>query len=182
MSRDDFVRFLESLSPDKEEAERRYICLQNKLIGFFSMKGISDPESAAVEVLERATTKIIGGADVPDAERYCFGIARNVASERWRRQQRESSVFLLFIESLANDSSEEVERIQRVLKPCYEQLGEEDQKLLAAYCQVLRGRARAEHRRQLAETMKTTVLALRIRVTRLRSKLADCVRKRYGGV
>jgi hypothetical protein len=39
----------------------------------------------------------------------------------------------------------------------------------------LRGRARSEHRRRLAEQMKTTVVALRMRVTRLRGTLSDCV-------
>ncbi len=50
-----------------------------------------------------------------------------------------------------------------------------------AYCKILRGRERAEHRRRLAEKMKTTVVALRMRVTRLRGILSDCVRKHSGG-
>lgn len=179
MSPEEFARFLESLSPDAEEA----VCLYNrlrdkKLVGFFEMKGISDPLSAADEVLDRAAVKISGGANVPSVEKYCLGIARNVAKEKWREEQRESSVFLHFTQSLADNSAEEVERIQQVLKPCFEELPEEDQRLLQAYCQVLHGRPRAEHRRQLAETMKTSMLALRLRVTRLRGRLADSVRRR----
>jgi DNA-directed RNA polymerase specialized sigma24 family protein len=177
MRPEDFARFLEYLSPDMDEAGRRYIRLHDKLVNFFSLRGISDPANAADETVERARLKICAGADVPVVEAYCLGIARNVAKERWRREQKEHSVFPLFIESLANNSDEEVERIQRILKPCFEQLTKEDQAVLRAYCQELRGRPRAEHRRQLAEKMKTTMLGLRLRVTRLRSKLADCVRK-----
>ena len=71
---------------------------------------------------------------------------------------------------------QQLERIYHILKPCFEQLAVEEQNLLLAYCQVARGRARAEHRRQLAESMKTTMLALRMRVTRLRTNLANCVK------
>jgi hypothetical protein len=79
---------------------------------------------------------------------------------------------------LSDDSDEEIARIERVLKPCFEQLSDDERELLLGYCQVLRGRARAEHRRELAETKKTTVLALRMRVTRLRGILGECVEKR----
>lgn len=174
---DAFARFLEFLSPDAEEAGRRYTRLHKRLVGFFSMKGVSDPVSAADETIDRAILKITAGTPVPDADKYCMGIARNITKERFRRTQRESSAFLTFIEDLSNYSDEQVERIYRILKPCFEQLALEEQKLLMAYCQVIQGRARAEHRRHLAETMKTTVLALRMRVTRLRSILADCVKK-----
>ncbi len=171
-------RFLESLSPDTEEAGRRYTRLHERLVGFFRLKGISDPASAADETIDRAALKIVAGTHVPEADKYCLGIARNIAKERYRQSQRENSVFLKFIENLPDAANEQVERIYCILKPCFEQLASEEQELLLAYCQVIRGRARAEHRRHLAEIMKTTVLALRMRVTRLRNILMDCVRKR----
>jgi DNA-directed RNA polymerase specialized sigma24 family protein len=177
LGREAFTRLLQSLSPDAEEAGRRYTRLHNKLVGFFNMKGLSDPVSAADETLDRAAIKINAGTPVSEVDKYCMGIARNLAKEKLRRTQRENSVFIKFVEGLADSSGEQVERIYRVLKPCFEQLTTEDQKLLLAYCRVIRGRARAEYRRQLAETMMTTVLALRVRVTRLRSVLNDCVKK-----
>ena len=180
MSPDEFTRFLERLSPDTEEAGRRYIRLHKKLVGFFVMKGISDPTTAADETLDRAADKICGGAPVPDVDRYCVGIARNIARERWRREQRESAVFLLFTRNLADNSDEEVDRICQVLKPCFDRLNAEDQTLLSTYYRVFRGRERAEHRRQMARTHKTSVLALRMRVTRLRKILTDCVRELAG--
>jgi hypothetical protein len=171
------ARFLESLSLDTEEAGRRYTRLHERLVGFFRLKGISDPASAADETIDRAALKIIAGTPVPDADKYCLGIARNLAKEKYRSEQRESSAFLKFFETLADATNEQVERIYRILKPCFEQLASEEQELLLAYCQVPRGRARAEHRRHLAEIRKTTVLALRMRVTRLRNILTDCVKK-----
>jgi hypothetical protein len=173
-----FKKFLELLSPDTEEAGRRYTDLHRKLTGFFSLKGISDPVSATDETIDRAVVKIDAGVIVPDVQKYCLGIARNIAKERSRLRQRETSAFHTFIEDLSNSSAEQVERIYRVLKPCFEQLAADERQLLLAYCHEVQGRARAEHRRQLAEKMKMTVLALRVRVTRLRKSLTDCVQKR----
>lgn len=184
MSPDEFARFLECLAPDADAdaAGHRYARLHKKLEGFFAMRGISDPGDAADETLNRAASKICGGAPVPDAEKYCVGVARYIAKERWRREQRESASFLLFVKKLADNCDEEVSRIYLVLKPCFEQLSAEDQTFLSAYYGILRGRERAEHRRQLADSLKTSVVALRMRVTRLRSALTDCVRKCSGGL
>jgi hypothetical protein len=172
-----FARFLEFLSPEPEEAGRRYTRLHEKLVGFFSMRGISDSPGAADETIDRAVVKMAAGASISDMNNYCLGIARNIVRERLRYTQRENSAFRNFIEHLADSSEEQVERIYQVLKPCFEQLTAEEQQLLAAYCQVIRGSARIEHRRQMAEKMQTTMLALRMRVTRLRKILTDCVRK-----
>ena len=177
MDENKFARFLELLSPDSEEAGRRYASLHRKLTGFFSLKGTSDPVSAANETLDRAVLKIGAGAVVPDAVKYCSGIARNVAKERLREMRREASAFQGFIEGLRNSAGQQVERIYTVLKPCFEQLLVEDQELLRAYCAEIQGRARAKHRRELAESLMTNEFALRVRVSRLREKLAKCVEK-----
>ncbi|HJQ68559.1 MAG TPA: hypothetical protein VKA70_06290 [Blastocatellia bacterium] len=174
--------FLRVLSPDPEEAGRRYTNLQRRLIGFFTLKGLSDPVNAADETIDRAAVKIYAGAVVPDVEKYCLGIARNIAKERSRLIVRETRAFHKFVEDLGNSSAEQVERIYNILKPCFEQLAADERQLLLAYCHEIRGRARAEHRRKLAEAMKMTLLALRVRVTRLRNSLTDCVRKRSNAV
>jgi DNA-directed RNA polymerase specialized sigma24 family protein len=178
MSPEDFARFLESLSPDVEEAGRLYIRLERKLVGLFGMKGISDSTGAADETLKRAAENLAGGANVPSMENYCLGIARNVAREWWRREVREEVVFRRFVQDLADDSTEEVHRIEQVLKPCFEGLKSKDRELLLDYCSVPEGLSRAEHRRMLAEKLGLTLLALRIQVSRLRDRLEECVEGR----
>lgn len=177
VDRDAFARFLKFLSTDEETAARTYTRMHEKLVGFFNLRGISDPVSAADETIDRAIIKIEAGTPVSDVQKYCSGIARNIALERLRQAERETSAFHNFIESIQNSSDEQVERIYGLLKPCFEQLSAEEQTLLLAYCRIIQGRARAEHRRQLAVDMQTTVLALRMRVTRLRNNLTDCVKK-----
>lgn len=176
--REAFTRLLSTLSPDDEEAGRRYNSLHAKLVGFFKMKSVPDPKSAADEVLDRAGRRISEGALVTDVTGYCVGIARNVAKELLRKARRESSALLKFTGDVNECFAEEVERINRLLKPCFEQMTTAEQQLLRAYCYISRGRARAEHRRRLADEMKTTQKALRIRITRLRHKLWECVRNR----
>jgi DNA-directed RNA polymerase specialized sigma24 family protein len=178
MSPDDFAQFLKRLSPDADEAERRYVSLQKKLIGFLGMRDVSDPARDAAETLDRAAVRISRGANVPDVVNYCIGIARNVASESWRRERREDTVFRRFIDSLADGSAEEVERIQHMLKPCFENLEAESQELLVSYCRIPEGQSHAEHRRRLSEKMGITVRALRTQVSRLRDRLEDCVEGR----
>lgn len=173
-----FALFLKRLSPDGEEAARIYTRLHQKLINFFRMRGLSDPGDAADDTLDRAAARIAEGTPVPDADKYCLGIARNVAKERWRREQRELTTAQDFVALQRFDEEEEIKRIHLVLKPCLDELAAEERELLLAYCHVARGRERAEHRRHLAATRQTTVLALRMRVTRLRAVLTDCVRKR----
>lgn len=166
------------MSPDREEAGRLYTLLHKKLVGFFSSKGVSDPCNAADETIDRAVLKIADNTPVSDLNNFCLGIARYVAMERLRYPPRENSAFINFIKNLPNVPIEEIERYYGVLKHCFEKLTAPDQELLVAYCQVFRGRARADNRRRLAERMGLSVLALRMRVTRLRGVLTDCVRKR----
>jgi len=182
VSPEDFARILALLSPDSEEAGRRYTRLHAKLTGFFTMKGISDPLNAADETFDRAALKLSAGAIIPDLDKYCVGIARNIARERRRHMQRETLAFHRFIEEVDEFPVEQLQRIYGILKPCFEQLAVEEQQLLLAYCQEIRGRARADHRRQIAERMNVTVPALRIRVTRLRNRLTDCVQNRSDNV
>ena len=178
MSPEDFARILALLSPDNEEAGRRYTRLHKRLTGFFGMNGIADPLTAADETIDRAVLKIAAGTIVPDVDKYCVGIARNIARERRRFVQRENLAFQKFIEYVDDFPVKQLERIYGILKPCFEQLPVDEQQLLAAYCHKIKGQASAEVRRQLAETMKVTMLALRVRVNRLRNKLTDCVQKR----
>ena len=178
---EEFPRLLEALSPDVEEAARLYTRLHKRLVGFFRLRGVSDPGEAADETLDRAAIKIAHGAPVPDVGKYALGIARFVAKERLRAEQRDGAASAEFIDSLPEAFDEQAEAYYELLKTCFEQLGEEEQILLAAYCKIRRGRERSEHRRRLAEKMKTTVVALRMRVTRLRGILSDCVRKHSGG-
>lgn len=171
-----FSALLAFLCPeDPDEASNRYLRLHQKLAGYFRLKGMSDPINDADDALDRAGKKILEGVPIPDIDRFCMGIARNIVRERLRNRRRETSAFLHFFEHSQNDNSL-LDRIINLMKPCFEKLPAEDRDLLNSYCKVPPGLSRAEHRRQLAERLKSTIAALRIRVTRLRRALEDCVK------
>jgi hypothetical protein len=171
-----FTALLSFLGPeDTDEANDHYLRLHNKLAGYFRLKGMSDPITDADDALERAGKKILEGVLIPDIDRFCMGIARNIVLERLRNKRREDSAFVHFFEYSQNDNSL-VDRITNLMKPCFERLPPEDRDILNSYCKVPPGKSRAEHRRELAESVKSTIAALRIRVARLRRDLEECVR------
>jgi hypothetical protein len=173
-----FAALLTFLCPDDpEEASRCYLRLHQKLTGYFRLKGMYDPVNDADDALDRAGEKIVRGHNIPDIVKFCMGIARNIVHERLRHKKREESAFLKFIDNTQDNSTEAlVDRITNLMKPCFGQLPEDDRNLLMSYCRVPPGVERAEHRRQLAESLKSTIAALRIRVTRLRRVLDNCVK------
>jgi hypothetical protein len=167
---------LNFLNPDDpDEANRKYLHLHQKLAGHFRFKGMSDPDNDADEALDRAGKKILQGVLIPDIDRSCLGIARNIVHERLRNKKNEESAFKQFLENSQNDNTE-VEKMTNLMKQCFEKLPEEDRDLLHSYCKIPPGISRAEHRLQLAKKLKLSISALRIRITRLRRALEECVK------
>jgi DNA-directed RNA polymerase specialized sigma24 family protein len=172
-----FSSLLTFLCPDDpDEAGHRYLRLHQKLEGFFRTRGAADTSAAADETLDRAARRIAEGAAVPNVDNFCLGIARFIIKEGWRFNTRESSAFLQFLEQHEHATAEQIDRFS-LMKTCFEQLPQSDQDLLNSYCAALSGKERAKLRRELAEELNRTVSALRIRVTRLRQGLAECLKK-----
>lgn len=162
-------------SDDPDEAGRRYLRLHTKLEGYFRIRGVADTTAAADETLDRAGRRIAEGAEVPNVDNFCLGIARFIIKEGWRLNNRESTAFLQFLEQ-HNHATADVDRFS-LMKLCFEQLPQSARNLLNSYCAAPEGRARAKYRRELAEQMGFKVTNLRVRVTRLRQDLDNCVKE-----
>ena len=177
MDQQHFTILLKFLAPDDpEEAGQRYLNLHQKLEGYFRLRGVADPAGCADETLDRAGKRLADDAEVSDITHFCMGIARFIIMERWRVDTRESAAFLHFLE-LNESVSEDDLNLFSLMRSCLDQLPQYDRELLISYCIVPRGRERAQHRRELAVEKHFTVPALRIRVTRLRRGLDDCVKE-----
>ena len=171
-----FSRLLTFLcSEDPDEAGRRYLRLHKKLEGYFRTRGVADSTAAADETLDRAGRRIAEGAEVPNVDNFCLGIARFIIKEGWRLNTRESTAFLQFLEQHSH-STDDVDRLS-LMKSCFEQLPQSTRDLLNSYCAAPTGRARATYRRELADQLGFKVTNLRVRVTRLRRELDDCVKE-----
>jgi hypothetical protein len=172
-----FSRLLTFLFPeDPDEAGRRYLRLHQKLAGYFQFRGVADPTAAADEALDRAARRIAEGAEVPDIDKFCLGIARFIIKEGWRINNRESAAFLQFLEQHHSATEDQADRFS-LMKTCFEQLSQYDRDLLNSYCDAPPGRARAKYRLELAEQRGLTVTVVRVRVARLRQDLDNCVKE-----
>jgi DNA-directed RNA polymerase specialized sigma24 family protein len=179
MPNDFYPLLLGALCPDdRDEAIRRYLLLHQKLEGFFRLRGMYDPATDADETFDRVEEKLAKGYDIPDITRFSLGVARNIVRERLRNRKREEGAWLeLLGYSQDKSTAAAVEKIANLMMPCFRQLPNEDQRLLIDYCNVS-PQKRAEHRGKLAEALNLSISALRIRVTRLRRRLQDCVKAR----
>lgn len=171
-----FTALLAFLCPeDPNEAINHYLRLHQKLADYFRFKGMSDPLADADEALERAGKKILESVAIPDIDRFCLGIARNIVLENLRKRRKQQSVFFEFLERTKTDGSD-VDKITNLMRPCFEKLDSDDRELLKSYCNIPSGKSRADHRRELADSRGWSMAALRIRIMRLRRDLDDCVK------
>ncbi len=94
MAENPHVLLLRWLSPDEEQAVRRYQNLRQKLVVLFARRGVfsSVAEELADETLERTGHTLAAGEVIRHAEpmAYLHGVAKNVLLEYWRKQQKQA--------------------------------------------------------------------------------------------
>lgn len=180
MSENELEYFLKLLSSSSGggDGQELYLQLFYKLVGLLTILGVSDAEEATAVTIDVAARRILAGAPVPNVEKYCKGIARNIAKEILRKERREDSAFIKFIENSHDGPTRNVARVEEILGPCFELLCREDQELLREYCSDVPGLSHSEHRREMAAKRSMTVAALRMLVSRVRKDLKDCAKKR----
>ncbi len=166
-----FDVFLRWLDPDRESAGAKYEKIRGKLIRLLSGRGCFEPECLADEVINRvviAAPRLIDDYEGAP-ELYFYGVAKNVLHE-WLRSQ-----------SLSRRSpapiaqpNEEIESEHACLEECLSELPRPERELIINYY-TKEKREKIEFRRQLAESMGIGPNALHIRVSRIRSRLRECV-------
>jgi len=164
--------FLSWLSPDREEAERKYKELRRKLIQYFTRRGCHIPDELADETVDRASKKIAEGKvdRSVNPKSYCFGVAKNVDKEYQRSPQPDAlDLDLPFVQPEPTWS----ERDLACLEECLARLKEHDRDLLTSYYQYT-GSEKIKKHKEMAEK-DGGMNALRIRIHRIRNFLRDCV-------
>jgi len=160
------------------------------LITFFEFRGSLDPEEQADETINRVARRISEGQQInASIETYAYAVARNIWREYLIQPHRVSS----FGESLPDKHSyqnsrqlniqaaerEELERRLECLEACIQSLSSPQRELITNYYQGERD-VRIKNRRDLAQALGIPLNALRIRVSRLRDQIEDCVRTCLG--
>jgi RNA polymerase sigma factor (sigma-70 family) len=187
-----FEKLLDWLNSDCELATKEYERLHKKLIAYFERRHIPGEEYAD-ETFDRITSKLEKGEVLPaeNQEHYCFGVARNLVKEFWRRSKSRSKN----LESSANANDNPVaeqlnEQRQQAwiglkdecAKDCLARLKPDQRRLLLLYYGGDE-QTRARNREKLAKEFGISNEVLRVRVHRARGIVRNCYQdclKRHG--
>lgn len=156
------------------------------LITFFEFRGSLNPEEQADETINRVARRISEGQQInASIETYAYAVARNIWREYLAHPHRVDS----FDESLLNQRSypnprqlyiqaserDELERRLDCLEKCIQALPSSQQVMITNYYQGER-ELKIKNRKDLAQSLGIPLNALRIRVSRLRDQIEECVR------
>ena len=185
---DGFEKLLTLLDPDRERAGAQYEAIRCKLVKFFRWRGWPRPEDLVDETIDRVCWRLAEGEVIrrPDPFLYFHGVAKNVHREAWQTREpsktRHPPVGIGSGRSVEDpaprldgaDEALEFEARLSSLERCLEHLDATEKELIARYYRG-RGSELIEDRRRMAEGMGIPLNALRIRVYRVRVRLAACV-------
>jgi DNA-directed RNA polymerase specialized sigma24 family protein len=183
-----FEKLLALLDPDRERAGREYEAIRGKLVKFFHWRGRMPAEELADETIDRVCWRLGQGERIRGGDPFLYfhGVAKNVLREAWQGDHRQKKRHQAIdqVESTAPDRSSDPDEVDRAaqferrlecLQRCLEHLEAEEQTLIRRYYRD-QGAAKIENRRRMAEELDIPLNALRIRIHRIRVRLAGCVR------
>jgi DNA-directed RNA polymerase specialized sigma24 family protein len=177
-----FEVFLAWLSPDAEEAGRRYIEIHVALTKIFASRGCDRPQELADLTLDRVVRKIdvVAPGYQGEPAAYIHGVAKKIFLEYSRSRRRGTPIGDVSLLRAAPASDPELERRHASLERCLDALGEDDRELILGYYREERS-AKIEGRRALAHGTQISAAALRKRVQRIRERLkASLVQTAFG--
>lgn len=173
-----FIKLLERLGDDEDQAAQKYEDLRHTLIRSFEWRGAPFPEEHADETLNRLARKLDEGVEIRNLNDYTYTIARLVWLETLKGgHRRRAPLDELEHEPVAVDTSHEnAEKETRLecLDDCLDAIPRESRDLIMEYY-VDEKRGRIDRRRDLAQRLGLRRDALANRAQRLRDKLEQCV-------
>lgn len=166
-----FDSLLSWLDPDRELAAEKYEQIRRRLIKLFNCRGRLDAEDLADETINRVTFKApdLAREYVGDPGLYFYGVAHKVFLESLRQRPQVAPA-----PPPDPAETEETEREHGCLDRCMGELPRANRELLIEYYRE-DGRAKIEHRKELAARLGVAQNALRIRVHRIRATVQECV-------
>src|ERR1700752_426967 len=172
-----FIRLLERLGDDEEQAPNKYEDLRHTLIRSFEWRGAPFPEEHADETFNRLARKLDEGVEIRNIGEYTYTIARLVWLEALKGSRNRITPLDEIDEPVALDTSTEmIEREARLncLDGCLDAFPADSRELIMEYY-VDEKRGGIDRRRDLAQRLGLRRDALANRSQRLRDKLEQCV-------
>ncbi len=168
LSQSSFDHLLAWLDPDRDEAGRKYELIRRKLISIFTSRRFEFPEELADKTIDRVLKKVPGIAATyeGDPALYFLGVARNISREYLRPGR------IVEPPPAAHAAESDTARAE-CLEECLEHVLPRNRQMLIEYYQD-DGQAKIDHRKALALRYGLGTNALRIRLYRIRSTVAEC--------
>ncbi len=168
LSQESFDSLLAWLSPQREDAGRKYENIRLRLIKMFACRGCCDAEDLADETINRVAKRL---GDIKDnfhgePALYFYGVSKKVYLEYLRRKPAPPPPV---------PEDKPIEREYECLENCVQKLTPNNRRLVLDYYQEEK-RAKIDHRKQLAAHLGIALNALRIRAHRVRATLQQCVK------
>ncbi len=176
-----FERLLDFLGgTDATSKAEKYRQVRDRLESFFRWRGLGDASGLADDTLDRVARRVEAGevrTSTPNA--FVVGVARMVALEAGRKDRKDVNIDDRSIAAPAPAEPEDELRL-RALDGCLEALVTAERNLVMSYYRD-DGPSRIAGRAKLAQSLGTTVEALRVRAFRLRARLEQCVQGKLEG-
>lgn len=171
-----FNKLLECLGRDRLSAGEKYEQLRRSLIKYFNWRGSQQAEVDADETIDRLARKLYEGSEFEDIYTYALGMARLVALESLRTQEKAQKLSER-LPSLASDSEADEDAGKRVacFDNCLANLSADKRELIVQYYQGDKG-TKIVNRQCLAEQLGMPINRLRIQAHRIREKLEACLK------
>jgi DNA-directed RNA polymerase specialized sigma24 family protein len=142
--------------------------LRLKLVKFFAWKGCPDADTNADETLDRVARRLAEGVAIQNLSAYAYQVARYILLEEYRQAETERAAII--------EPTEPEPQSTRMLclEECLAGLPDGDRDLILSYYEG-EGGAKIENRKTLAQSLRISLTALKIRACRLRAKLESCI-------
>ena len=169
---ENFQILLDWLDGNTETAGLKYERIRWRLIRMFIGRGCYEAELLADRTIDRVTSKItqIAPTFVGEPANYFYGVASKVHLE-WLREQKKTreSTFI----DLSVDMPDE--KHFACLESCLESFPVELRETILEYYRDEK-RAKIEGRKKIADRLGISIGALQIKISRIRSRLSECVK------
>lgn len=187
-----FELLLKAVRRPGREASEDYQRIRNKLCRFFGAYAVVDPDELADESIDRVAQKL-GSGTVLDltSDSYFLTVARFVLLEH-RRKHLNRAVSLDDEDTHYEPSYDPVEEAERTnerikreigldaVAACRSKLSDEEIEILDTY-NGGSGREKIDRRNALAAKLGKTKEALIVAVSRINTKIKNCVKQKLGG-
>jgi hypothetical protein len=170
-ARDDFDKLLRWLDPDRDKAGEKYTKIQLRLIRIFSSRGCCDVEDLADKTINVVILKIDWLLEnyVGDPALYFYAVAKKIYLESLKKKPAPDPPPI-------DPTPPHLEKVCSLLDECLEELSSADRNLVLGY-QEGDKQEKIKNRKKLAQELKISRNALRIKVHHIHARLRECLER-----